>query len=97
MTLCCNDLKKEKKEKLSKTDVNIDVTRDLTQAQIVVSALDLAVQVCEFVEYFDSDKEYKIVIYKNLRIKKSPSSKPSAACSAIFLRKNPSPGDKLTE
>eukprot|EP00090_Calanus_glacialis_P035568 TRINITY_DN6069_c0_g1_i2.p1 TRINITY_DN6069_c0_g1~~TRINITY_DN6069_c0_g1_i2.p1 ORF type:complete len:132 (+),score=22.50 TRINITY_DN6069_c0_g1_i2:36-431(+) len=44
MTLCCNDLKKEKKEKLSTTYTNIDVTKDLTQAQIVVSALDLAVQ-----------------------------------------------------
>ena len=60
MSLCCNDLKKEKKEKLSKTDTDIDVTKDLTQGQIVVSALDLAVQVGGSAEYFDDYKNVKL-------------------------------------
>ena len=95
MTLCCNDLKKEKKEKLTKTDVNIDVTKDLTQAQIVVSALDLAVQVGGGVKCSDYVNKYKGILFTNHRIKKSPSFKPSVDCSVIFLRKNPSPEDKL--
>ena len=61
MSLCCNDLKKEKKEKLSKTDTDIDVTKDLTQAQIVVSALDLAVEVGGSAEYFDDYKKCQIL------------------------------------
>jgi len=43
MPFCCNDLRPEKKGKCG-SDTGLDVTRDLTQAQIVVSALDLAVQ-----------------------------------------------------
>ena len=93
MTLCCTDLKKEKQEKLSKADANIDVTKDITQAQIVVSALDLAVQVGG--KCLDCHK-YCIYFFTNPRIKRSPSSKPSAASSAIFLRRNLSPDDKLT-
>jgi len=43
MPFCCNELRPEKKGKRG-SDTGLDVTRDLTQAQIVVSALDLAVQ-----------------------------------------------------
>ena len=50
MPLCCNDLRPEKKGKRG-SDTGLDVTRDLTQAQIVVSALDLAVQVGTLVWY----------------------------------------------
>ena len=45
MTLSLNDKRKEKKNKENKLEPDIDVTKDLTQAQIVVSALDLAIQV----------------------------------------------------
>ena len=45
MTLCCTDKEKQKKTKAAKIHADIEVTKDLTQAQIVVSALDLAIQV----------------------------------------------------
>merc|ERR1711874_89419 len=44
MSLCWNDLRRKKQEEQPKADSRVDVTRDLNQAQIVVSALDLAVQ-----------------------------------------------------
>ena len=73
MPLCCNDLKSEKKEKKCKADSGVDVTRDLTQAQIVVSALDLAVQV-------ELRGSFKELILKKLKFQDKEISKFQAKC-----------------
>lgn len=73
MPFCCNELRPEKKGKRG-SDTGLDVTRDLTQAQIVVSALDLAVQAWTIVSY------KCILNFKILKFKDKEISKFQAKC-----------------
>ena len=88
MTLCYERRKSVKETDTKEENSEADLTKDLTQAQIVVSALDLAIQVK--IQHPSTSAEVP------RRTKRSQSLKRSADFSATFLRRSRNRDDKLT-